>query len=170
MNSSVVFRAARGLQQAGLAVLRFNFRGVGRSTGVHDGRGGEAEDLGAALDWMARQHPSVPLWAGGFSFGSRTAAFRATSDARIVRVVLIALPVLKFDCSFLSEVGQPGLILMASDDEYGTRTALRAQFPKLQAGLRVDEVAQASHFFEGKTLEVQRRVADYAREVLENRS
>ncbi|MFN0242532.1 MAG: alpha/beta hydrolase [Planctomycetota bacterium] len=169
MNSSVVFRAARGLQTAGLAVLRFNFRGVGRSSGEHDGSGGEADDLGAALDWMAREHPGVPLWAGGFSFGSRTAAFRATADVRIVRVVLVALPVLKFDCRFVRDVQQPGFILMASGDEYGTLAALRQQFPDLHAGLRVDEVPDANHFFEGKTVEVQRRVATYARAVLEDR-
>jgi hypothetical protein len=57
-----VFRAARALQQAGVAALRFNFRGVGRSEGVHDDGRGEQDDVRAALDEAARRFPGLPLW------------------------------------------------------------------------------------------------------------
>jgi len=170
LKNNVVFRAARGLNQAGLAVLRFNFRGVERSEGVHDGQGGEVEDLGAALDWLAAQHPGLPLWAGGFSFGARTAAERATRDARIQRVVLVALPVRKFDCSFLREVTQPGYVLMAGEDEYGTLPELRERFPEAARTLELDEVPGVGHFFEGQTQEVTRRVQHWAERQLEPRT
>ena len=55
MQNTVVFRAARGMQNAGAAVLRFNFRGVGASEGVHDGEGGEEDDARAAIDWMVER-------------------------------------------------------------------------------------------------------------------
>lgn len=167
MNTTAVFRTARGLQLAGLRVLRFNFRGVGKSEGTHHGEGGEADDLGAALDWLGKESPGLALWAGGFSFGARTAAFRASVDPRIQRVVLVALPVTRFDCSFLREVSQPGLIVMASEDEYGTLAELKRQFPKLHAGLELEEVVGSGHFFEGHTAELQRRVSEYAQRVLE---
>ena len=166
MNNTVVFRAARGLQQAGVRVLRFNFRGVGKSAGRHHGEGGEAEDLGAALDWLARENPDVPLWAGGFSFGSRTVALRATTDARITRVVLVGFPVAAYDCSFLRDVRQPGLIVMTENDEYGTLAELRRQFPDLHEGIEVEEVTGTGHFFEGKTQELQKRTRAYAERVL----
>ena len=166
MNNTVVFRSARGMQQAGLRVLRFNFRGVGASEGRHHGEGGEAEDLGAALDWLARENPGVELWAGGFSFGSRTAALRATTDARIARVVLVGLPVIAFDCSFVRDVRQPGLVVMAENDEYGTLAELRRQFPDLDPALEVEEVGGVGHYFEGKTQELQRRVRTYAERIL----
>ncbi len=165
MNNTVVFRTARGLEQAGLRVLRFNFRGVEESEGEHDGKGGEAEDLGAALDWLARENPGLPLWAAGFSFGARTAAARAADDERIERVVLIALPVAAFDCSFVARVRQPGLILMAGEDEYGTLPELRRQFPDLHAGIELDEIPGTGHFFEGRTQELQKRVRAYAERV-----
>jgi alpha/beta superfamily hydrolase len=167
MNTTAVFRTARGLQQAGVRVLRFNFRGVGQSEGQHHGQGGEAEDLGAALDWFEKESPGLPLWAGGFSFGARTAAYRATVDPRIQRVVLVALPVAAFDCSFLRKVAQPGLLVMASNDEYGTAAELRRRFPELHDGLEVQEIAGSGHFFEGHTADLQRRVSEYARRVLE---
>lgn len=167
MNNNVVFRAARGLQSAGLAVLRFNFRGVQRSEGVHHGEGGEVDDLGAALDWMAARYPGLELWAGGFSFGARTSAQRAGTDARIRRVVLVALPVRKFDCAFLRAVRQPAFVLMAANDEFGTLSELRAQFPDLPSTVELDEVPNVGHFFEGATQEVSERVRAWAVQQLE---
>jgi len=166
MDNTVVFRTARGLQHAGLAVLRFNFRGVGRSRGVHDGRGGEDQDLRAALDHLEREFPGVELWAGGFSFGARTAAAQALADARVARVILVALPVGAFDLSFLRELRKPGLILMAGQDEFGTLETLKLRFPDLYPGLETSEIAGVNHFFHGATGEVQSRVRAYAERAL----
>lgn len=170
MDNKVVFRAARGLQNAGLAVLRFNFRGVRRSEGVHDGKGGEALDLAAAIDHMIERFPGTPLWAGGFSFGSRTAAQRAIVDARIERLVLVALPVLAFDLSWFGEVRQPGLIVMADRDEYGTLSALKQQFPNVEDRFTVTEIGDSGHFFDETTRELEERVRDYAERALGERS
>ena len=162
MDNTVVFRTARGLELAGLAVLRFNFRGVGGSEGVHDGRGGEEEDLAAALDHLEGEFPGLDLWAAGFSFGARTAASYARKDARISRVVLVALPVKAFDCSFVREIKKPGLVLMAGNDECGTLADLRRSFPDLYPGLETDEIPEVDHYFQGATSELQSRVRRYA--------
>lgn len=166
MDNKVVFRAARGLQKAGLATLRFNFRGVRRSGGAHDGSGGEVADLGVALDWMRARYPELPLWAGGFSFGSRTAAQRALEDVRIERLVLVALPVLAFDVSYIERVKQPGYVLMAERDEYGTLAELRRRFPAAALHFETDEVADVGHFFENRTHAVEDRVRHYAERIL----
>ncbi|HEU4594003.1 MAG TPA: alpha/beta hydrolase, partial [Pyrinomonadaceae bacterium] len=72
MHNKVVFRAARGLNDAGLVTLRINFRGVGHSTGQHDhARGGEQEDARLALDYLAGKYPGQPVTLAGFSFGAR---------------------------------------------------------------------------------------------------
>jgi hypothetical protein len=167
MNSSVVFRAARGLELAGVQVLRFNFRGVGKSEGMHDGQGGEGQDLRAALDWLEARSAGLELWAGGFSFGSRTAAALAAEEDRIARVVLIAFPVAAFDCSFIRGVRKPGLIVMAEKDEYGTRSELVARFPDLHPALEVVEIAGTGHFFQGATHVLQERVREWAERTLE---
>jgi hypothetical protein len=166
MDTTAVYRTARGLEQAGLAVLRFNFRGVKRSEGRHDGAGGEELDLAAALDWMAEHHPDRELWAAGFSFGARTVASRVRVEERVRRVVLVALPVRAYDCSFVREVRQPGLIVMAGNDEFGTLADLREQFPDLPPALELDEIADTDHFFTDKGLELQARVQAWAERVL----
>ena len=79
MDSSVVFRAARGLTDAGLAVLRFNFRGVGESAGSQ-GEGDEEGDLEAALCYLGQQWPSTPLWAGGWALSQRSQASKAAAQ------------------------------------------------------------------------------------------
>ena len=166
MKNNVVHRTARGLHDQGLAVLRFNFRGTGRSEGTHDGRGAEDGDLVAALDEMQRRFPSVPLWAGGFSFGSRTTASVAPREARIERVFLIALPVLAYDCSFAEAIEQPGLAVMAELDEYGTLPVLKERLPGLASRFDLREIAGEGHFFHGALDELRETVSHWAGEQL----
>jgi alpha/beta superfamily hydrolase len=70
MNNKVVQTLARAFVQCGFAAVRFNFRGVGASQGVHDHGVGEAADLLAVVDQVAPA--GVPLALGGFSFGAFT--------------------------------------------------------------------------------------------------
>ena len=162
MKNNVVHRTARGLNDAGLAVLRFNFRGVGASEGVHDGHGAEEEDLAAALTYLDEAFPGVPLWAGGFSFGSRTLVGLAPRDPRIQRVLLVALPVIAYDCSAALEVTQPGAIIMAGDDTFGTLEVLTHKLPGLVNHFHVEEIPDVDHFFTGKLDELRLRVRDWA--------
>src|ERR1044071_7307390 len=71
MHNKVVFRAASALNDAGLTVLRINFRGVGQSTGTHDEGRGERDDARAGLDYLREQYPNQPITLAGFSFGAR---------------------------------------------------------------------------------------------------
>jgi len=166
MDSSVVFRVGRALQEVGLAVLRLNYRGVGTSAGTFDGEGGEVEDHRAALEWLEGEVAGVPLWAGGFSFGARTAAALATREERIRQVLLIALPVLAFPCALADDVRCPGLVLMASEDAYGTAADVKAALPGLASRVEVGELEGADHFFSGKLQELQARIGDWAQRAL----
>src|SRR5712671_1150791 len=71
MHNKVVFRAASALNDAGLATLRLNFRGVGQSTGEHDEGRGELDDVRAGLDYLVKEFPKQPITLCGFSFGAR---------------------------------------------------------------------------------------------------
>jgi alpha/beta superfamily hydrolase len=158
MDNNVVFRVARGLQHAGLAVLRFNFRGAGRSEGVHDGNGAEEGDVRAALDYLEREFPGVPLWAAGFSFGSRTVGSLARYEPRIQRVALVALPSKAFDCTFVREIRQPTYVLLAEHDEFGTPQDFDERIGPLGNNFERDVIEGVEHFFRGKTPELEQRV------------
>src|SRR5262249_6905504 len=70
MHTKVVFQAAKAFRRIGCAVLRFNFRGTGRSAGTYDDGRGEMDDFRAGIDFMRHQYPNIPLWAAGMSFGA----------------------------------------------------------------------------------------------------
>jgi len=162
MHNNVVFRTARGLQAAGLAVLRFNFRGAGASEGLHDGAGAEEQDARAALDHLQREFPGIPLWAAGFSFGARTIASFARSEPRIERLLLVALPCRAYDCSFVAQLSMRTHLVLAGNDEYGTLRDLRERVPPLPSNIDVEEIGGVDHFFRGATPELERRIRTWA--------
>ena len=162
MDNAIVVRTARALRSAGLVTLRFSFRGVGNSAGVHDGAGAEEEDVEAALDELARRWPGAPAWAAGYSFGAHTVCGLAARSPRIRRVVAVALPVEVYGAAALASLTQPGLLLFGGADEFGTAAAFRRHLPDPPANLRVEEIPGADHFFRGRTPAVEERVRAFA--------
>jgi alpha/beta superfamily hydrolase len=96
MHFKLLFRVAKVLQSRGYAVLRFHFRGVGRSGGSFDHGRGEADDARAALDFLSRSYPGKPMVLGGFSFGAAVALRVGAADARVSALLLMGLPVSAF--------------------------------------------------------------------------
>jgi len=169
MRNTIVVRTARAMRATGMATLRFNFRGVEGSAGTHDGAGAEAGDVRACLDHLAALYPGLPLWAAGYSFGARTICELAASEPRIERIVLVAPPVAVYDCSCLSAIPQPGLLVFGSGDEFGTLTEVAQKHPDLPEHLELHEIPGADHFFRGRTPLVEERVREYATQAWEAR-
>jgi alpha/beta superfamily hydrolase len=101
MHNKVVYQAAKSLDALGLPVLRFNFRGAGSSAGSHDGGRGEQQDVRAALDFLAREFPDVPLLLAGFSFGCWVGLRVACADERVADLIGLGTPVNNADFSYL---------------------------------------------------------------------
>ena len=163
MHFKVVFRAAKALQARGVAALRFNFRGVGRSQGVHDQGRGEVGDVRAALDEMERRFPAVPLMVGGFSFGSAMATLVAIDDPRVRACLVLGFPITRLaSTTDLAQMKQPRLFVQGSEDEFGPGPAIR----KLVAGLpeprRIEVIEGADHFFTGHLEELQTLIEAWA--------
>jgi len=95
MQNKVAYILARAFNDMGAVSLRFNFRGVGRSTGVFDNGEGETGDALAAIDWLMARYPGLPLWLGGFSFGGYV-ALRAQGARPVERLVTVAPAVQRF--------------------------------------------------------------------------
>jgi alpha/beta superfamily hydrolase len=174
MHNKVVFRTARGLEDAGAVTLRFNFRGVGHSTGEHTGaRGGEQEDARVALDYLTEKYPALPILLAGFSFGARVGLEVGTHDARVQYLVGVGTPVSiperEYDFSFLDECRKPLLLVHGERDEFGTVAdlhALAARLPE-EARVQLKIIPNAGHFFDQQLEELRRAVADWAGEMLE---
>src|SRR5919198_372448 len=107
MHNKVVFRAASALNDAGLIILRINFRGVGQSTGEHEEGRGETEDVRVALDYLTEHYPKKPVTLAGFSFGARVGLEVGIKDERVCELISIGTPVDKYDFSFLKSCTKP---------------------------------------------------------------
>lgn len=168
MHNKVVFRAAAGLNEAGVVTLRVNFRGVGQSTGEHDEGRGETEDVRAGLDYLSANYPQMNLFMCGFSFGARIGLEVGISDPRVTYLISIGTPLNNYDFSFLSQCSKPILFVHGARDEHGDVEKLRALVSKIgthtEAHLVV--IPDADHFFEGHLNEMKRAIADWAKSKL----
>jgi alpha/beta superfamily hydrolase len=162
MNNNVVYRAAKALGDAGLAVLRFNFRGVGASTGRHDGGVGEEDDALAALELLASRYPTLPLWMAGFSFGARVGLTVGAREPRVVKLLGIGLALRMFDYSFLNECRKPKAVIQASNDEYGGRDEVEAAARAMPEPRRLWVIDGASHLFPQHLAELEAAAGEAA--------
>lgn len=164
MHNKVAFRAAAGLIDAGLITLRFNFRGVGASTGEHNEIEGGVEDVRDALNYLAETYPGQPITLAGFSFGTRVGMEVGINDDRVVRLISIGTPVDKYgDFDFLTQVRKPILFLHGDRDEFGSEENLRALFDRVaentDAELKV--FPNCGHFFDDDLNELRDTVRDW---------
>jgi alpha/beta superfamily hydrolase len=163
-----VFRAARGLEAANVATVRFNFRGVGSSAGQHDQGEGEQDDFNAALNWITKKHPGKTVFAGGFSFGSWVAT-RAGCETPIVDALfLIGTPVNKYDFGYLRHCQKPMLFLHGTQDEHGDVHKLEALAQQVRNAETVI-VTGADHFFSKQIDAVEETMRTWAREIIESK-
>jgi alpha/beta superfamily hydrolase len=160
MHTKVVFQSAKALARVGCVVLRFNFRGVGRSAGAWDEGRGEKDDYRAALDFMAERHPGRDLWAAGFSFGSYIAMTCGAGDPRVCSLIGIAPPVDRYDYGTVQLSTKPKFLIHGERDELIPLTAVRHFYARLEEPKELVEIDRANHLFEGQASEVGDALAD----------
>jgi uncharacterized protein len=161
MHNKVVFRIARAFQNAGFAVLRFNFRGVGRSEGEHDSGVGEQADLLAAIEFVRKRYPEAELWLAGFSFGSAMMLRAAACDDRVRAFVAVGVPITKYDFSGIARCSKPKLVVQGSEDEFGPGPGLEAFFAAMDHPKKLKIIDGADHFFEGRLGELGEAVSEF---------
>ncbi|MEQ1573288.1 MAG: alpha/beta fold hydrolase [Vicinamibacterales bacterium] len=154
MHTKVVFQAAKALTRIGCVVLRFNFRGVGQSSGQWDEGRGEMEDYRAAVAYMAGRYNGLELWAAGFSFGSYIAMTAGADDDRICALIGIAPPVDRYEFASVKLSSKPKFIVHGEQDELISMKLVRHFYAQLQEPKELIEIDRADHLFDGQTSEV----------------
>ncbi len=146
MRNKVVYWMARAFEDLSCAVLRFNFRGVEQSDGVWDEGAGEADDAGAALDWLHDRHPHAPLWLAGFSFGCYAGLRAARKNRCVERMFAVAPAVNHWDFSFMNGERRPLTVISGTADEIVPYVAVAAAV-KILPNAHLHAVRGAGHFF-----------------------
>jgi alpha/beta superfamily hydrolase len=161
MHTKAVFHAAKALARIDVPVLRFNFRGVGRSAGSFSDGAGEQEDFRAALAFMIARYPDVKrIWCGGMSFGSWVALTVGAADGHVTALVGLACPVNTYDFSAVVSAGKPTFLVHGEFDELIPLKEIRKFYATLPEPKELVVIDGADHLFDGKVSEVGDAVED----------
>lgn len=162
MHNKVVYRMARGLRRAGIAVLRFNFRGVGASEGVHANYIGEVEDARSALDWLRSRYPEAGYALAGFSFGARVITRLGCAVDGAAFLMAAGFPTERAGFDYLTNCRAPKVFIQSTNDQYGPRASLEAAFAGFGEPKILVWVEAQDHFFTGGLDELEEAVSDAA--------
>jgi uncharacterized protein len=160
MQNKVAYTAARALQEAGCATVRFNFRGVGESGGRYDDGIGEVEDALAAIVWARREFKCETLWLAGFSFGAAV-ALRAATQASAAQLITIAPPVNRILTEPVERPACPWLVVIGDRDELVRVAEVRHWVGHFATPPRLLVIAEASHFFHGKLTQLREGIQGF---------
>jgi alpha/beta superfamily hydrolase len=153
MNNQVVYNLYYTFAERGFSVLRFNFRGVGRSQGYFDNGPGELADAASVLDWLQLAKPdSKACWIVGVSFGTWIAMQLLMRRPEIDSFICVAPPANLYDYSFLAPCPASGLLVNGERDRVVPTAAVAelAEKTKVQKGIILHHkiIPEANHFFE----------------------
>ena len=158
LHNKVVYRLARGLRHAGIVVLRFNFRGVGRSAGEHAHLEGEIEDARAAIRWLRERYPGLPYALAGFSFGSRVITRLGCATEGAAFLMSAGFPTRWGPPDYLENCTAPKIFLQSTHDQYGPRAELEPMYDRFAAPKQLHWIEATDHFFAGGLEALEERV------------
>ena len=166
MNNKIVYNLYYVFARRGFSVLRFNFRGVGRSQGEFDNGIGELADAAGALDWLQSLKPAAKeVWLAGFSFGAWIGMQLLMRRPEVEGFISIAPPANMYDFSFLAPCPTDGLIVHGSNDDIVPELSVEKLNHKLalQKNIDVDYklVKGANHFFQNHMDELIKTIETY---------
>lgn len=166
MNNPVSVQLFHLFMKRGFAVLRFNFRGVGRSQGEFDSGIGELADAASALDWLQSSNPaSSQCWVAGYQFGAYIGMQLLMRRPETDGFISVSPPTNMYDFSFLAPCPASGLILHGASDTIVPPNEVERVVAKLrtQKGITIDYevVPGANHFWVDHLPEVEARVGAY---------
>jgi len=166
MNNPLVYHLYYTFANRGFAVLRFNFRGVGRSQGAFDHGQGELSDAASALDWVQANNPDArACWIAGCSFGAWIGMQLLMRRPEVEGFISVAAPASLYDFSFLAPCPSSGLFIHGDKDAVVPIAAVGQLVEKLktQKGIIIEQqlIRGANHFFDGKIEQLMESVNEY---------
>lgn len=153
MNNRATYELYNLFARKGFAVLRFNFRGIGRSQGEYDHGQGELADAATALDYLQQLNPNTPFaWVAGFSFGAWIGMQLLMRRPEITGFISVSAPANLYDFSFLAPCPSSGIVLHGQNDKICApdETRIMVERTRTQKGRKIEfeVIPEADHFFE----------------------
>ena len=171
MNNRVSLAMYKNFQDRGFHVMRFNFRGVGRSKGVYNNGEGELSDAATALDWIEAQCPNArSCWIAGFSFGAWIGMQLMMRRPEVQGFVAITPPAADKDFTFLAPCPSSGVILHGEADTVVPPETVSRLIERIQTqrGVKIDLrfIDDANHFFTSHLDNLMEEMGNYLDEAM----
>lgn len=166
MNTKALYHLTRALNEHGFSTLRFNFRGVGASTGSYDGGEGEREDARAALETLKERARGGggSLLCGGFSFGSAVGLRVGTEDPDVDGLIGLGLPVDLANFDYLRGDDRPLLVVQGEHDSFGSPGQVRNVLEVNRGNVVLRVIEGSEHLFTGYFEELREAVRAFFEE------
>ena len=170
MNNKVIYRIFHSLIRAKFSVLRFNYRGVGKSDGKYDGGVGELHDAAVALDWLQCRHiESSGYWVIGFSFGAWLGLQLLMRRPEIDGFILISPPASTYSFDFISPCPIPGLIIQGTNDliskEHESYLLFQKLYQQKNSQIHYHTIDGADHFYGQHMSELTNKITSFVQEI-----
>ncbi len=174
MNNQIIYNLYYQFLDRGFSVLRFNFRGVGRSQGLFDHGSGELSDAASALDWAQAMAPEAKTcWVAGVSFGAWIGMQLLMRRPEIEGFLSIAAMANRYDYTFLAPCPSSGLFIHGENDRVSPAKESMSAIDKVktQKGIKIEHaiIPGANHFFEDRLEDLKTVVGDYLDKRLDGR-
>ena len=165
MTNKVVHMLAKACNEQGAIAVRFNYRGVGASTGTYDEGKGETLDALAVLEWAAQRWPGVQLWMGGFSFGGavaiRAASERSSARSDVQCLITVAPAIRRVSVSPATLPAMPWLLVQGDTDELVDPADIQRWVAALPRPPALVMLAGVDHFFHGRLNDLRDAVVSW---------
>ena len=160
MENAVVMAMSRAITANGMAVLRFNFRGVGKSRGTFADGEGELEDALSALAHLSLQQGVDPgrIGIAGYSFGGMV-AMGAANTSSLVKAMAAVSPVM--GAGVLEDCHKPKYIIAGADDSVVSVSSVRQGVESMADPKEIEIIEGADHFWWGQSAVVGKKVAGF---------
>lgn len=165
MNNKVVTTLARTFRDAGVASIRFNYRGVGKSAGSFADAIGETEDCHAVFNFVKEHYGIGQFFLAGFSFGSYV-AYRAHSKHDVLQLISVAPPMDNYDYQELPEPRVPWVVVQGDKDEVVSAERVYAWLDSLAVTPTLLRFPEATHFFHGSLVDLKAKLLPHIEEVI----
>ncbi len=166
MNNKVAYALFTCFKDLGFSVLRFNFRGVGRSQGEFEDGPGELSDATMALDWLQANHPNArQCWIAGYSFGAWVGLQLLMRRPDINNFIAVAPPANEKDFSFLAPCPTSGLMIQGGADDIVNAKLVEQLANRLNTQRHIDVdfalIEDGDHMLNGRLVDLYKIVGNY---------
>jgi uncharacterized protein len=162
LDNKVVYTLARAFIELDVPAIRFNFRGVGASSGRFDDGRGETADALAVIAYARHRWPDASLWLAGFSFGGAV-ALRAAAQARPDRLIAVAPGITRVAMDGVGSPSCPWLLVQGDADDVIEPAAVLEWAHRQSVAPAVQLLPGAGHFFHGRLHELRQLVLEFLR-------